>query len=231
MKSNLKKEEEASQKIALDVPIIYQPDDSLECSVAAMQMIMHYWGDIVDYKALVRDLSEWVNEKERHLQGIGIYLARRGYEVRLHHHDASVIDENIENLTETGISRLVKRLSAIPDKDETQFRRRKIALDIKFIESGGKYSNKIPTLALIDSSLENKIPVMVCIKLQIWKSNPNIRNNHYVIVVGRDGDEYIINDPSSKMTSPYRASKWGIEMGSATIYDTVLSCLEQEERT
>lgn len=207
MEQKAKRGYEIERGIWLDVPLIRQAD-SFDCSIASLQMIMRYWGDMVDYKVLIRDLSPWINEKEKtHIQGVGIYLAKRGYEVHLNYHDTNVIDKAIDGVTESDKTRLVEALKKIPDNDLTQFRRKKLSLDIEFIESGGTYNNEIPTLALIDSNLENKIPVIICVKLQIWKSNPDIKNNHSVVIVGKEGDEYIINDPGSNITGPYRVHK------------------------
>ena len=201
------KKQDTVEKISLNVPFIRQADN-FDCSIAALQMIMRYWGDAVDYIVLKRELSPWINEKEKtHLQGVGIYLARRGYEVYLNYHDANVIDKAIDGITELEKDQLVEALKRIPDETSTQFQRKKISLDIDFIESGGKYSTVIPTLALIDSRLANKVPTMICVKLQIWKSNPSIKNNHYVVIVGKENDHYIINDPGSNITGPYRVQK------------------------
>ncbi len=196
-----------NKKIILDVPIIHQPDGSLECSIAALKMVMDYNNDVVPYQTLVSELSEWINEEERHIQGAGIYLARRGYEVWFTHHDPGVIDKTIENSTEIDKPKLVSKLSIIPQNDSTAYRRKKLSLDIAYIEAGGHYANTIPALDVIDLNLHKKLPTIICVKIKVWSSNPEKRNNHSVVVVGKENDDYIINDPSPKVSSPYKINK------------------------
>ncbi len=197
----------AVEKMSLNVPLIRQADN-FDCSIAALQMIMHYWGDPVDYAVLRRELSPWINEKEKtHSQGVAIFLARRGYNTFFAHHDPAVVEKTIDGITEKDLSLLEKHLASVEDNEQTAYRRKKLGLDIEYIKTGGAYSNAIPTLTLIDSRLANKVPTMICVKLQIWKSNPSIKNNHYVVIAGKENDEYIINDPGSNITGPYRIQK------------------------
>ncbi|MEX1014903.1 MAG: hypothetical protein WDZ80_07145 [Candidatus Paceibacterota bacterium] len=191
----------------IKVPIFHQPEKSITCSIASLKMIMDYYEDKIPFKELTESLKEWINSKEIHIEGVAIYLAKRGYEVNFIHHSPSIVTENLNNITEKDVEKLKLELKSIPNEDKFYFRKKKISLGIDYINAGGKLSTKIPTLDLIDNNIKKDIPTIICVNLGIWDLNPKATNNHYVVVVGKEKDKYLINDPRPKLKSPYKKDK------------------------
>jgi len=189
----------------LFVPLIQQTDD-FDCSIAALKMVMDYWNDPVPQPKLKQDLSEWINKEERHIQGAAIYLAKRGYEVWFTHHDPGVIDKTTENINESEKEKLSEVLKNSSEKT-SDFRKKKVQLDIEYTESGGHYSTSIPTLDTLDANIKNGIPIIICVNVRVWSSNPNANTNHYVVVIGKENDDYIVNDPSPKVKNSYKVNE------------------------
>ena len=200
-----------------------QPENSIECSIASVKMIMDYQSDDIAYTNLVEDLSPWINESERHLEGVVLFLAKRKYDVSFIQHDLNVIDKTLDGVTEKAKEKFVKALKHTPKNDKTYFRRKKLELAISCIEAGGNYSTAIPTFDLLDSNLQKGIPTIIGIKLRIWNSDPTNGNNHSVVVTGKEGQEYIINDPGFTFTEPYKIKQEKLLMawyatGAYTLY-------------
>jgi|AntRauTorcE11897_2_1112592.scaffolds.fasta_scaffold01093_1 ABC-type bacteriocin/lantibiotic exporter with double-glycine peptidase domain len=187
----------------LDIPVHKQPEESFTCSLACLEMIMDYYGDHVLHKRLVDDLKEWINEDEVHLEGVGLYLVKRGYNVHFIHHSPGVITTQLDNITEKDKVALREALDQAPDHDKAQFYRRKLSLGIDYIESGGQYSTTIPTLKLLDNNIENDILTMICVSNDTWVSDPKVSSNHYVVVRGKKSNKYVVNDPGSGREDTY----------------------------
>lgn len=199
-----------TRKILLDVPLVKQPLGSIECSIASLKMVLEYYGDNTPYTDLVKSLSEWINEEERHIQGVAIYLVKRGYDVKFSHYD--LLDEETENLTEKDSGVLEGKLKTVPDEKGNKFRRKKISLDLEYIKAGGKYSTKLPDLSLIENALSEKTPVIVVVNLRIFLLDPTRTNNHSVVIIGEEDDYYIVNDPGHAKEGQYKVSKMRLLM-------------------
>lgn len=192
--------------VNLNVPLKHQKSDSKDCSIIAIQMVMEYWNDTISFDELSTLLSDYINEKEIHMEGGAIFLSKRGYETYFGHNDRNVTGDNLVDVTEKDLAKLenaLKELSGV----SSSFRKRKLELDIEYIKTGGKYSTQAPNLDLIDSNLKNKIPIIVCISQRAWRDDPNNRANHYIVVKGKEGDNYIINDPLPEYTESYKVNQ------------------------
>lgn len=187
--------------IQLDVPVFNKaPQGSMLCSVEATKMLLEYWNDPITYDQLVDELSLWITKAESHIQGAAIFLSRRGYRVHFQHHDPGVITTSIDGITEKDRANLVQETSKA--EQYSQFRDKKINLDIEVIDAGAEYSTAIPTLSDIDRNLEAGIPVLVIVSMRIWASNPNNKANHSITIAGKNGSDYTINDPAIKDGDP-----------------------------
>jgi hypothetical protein len=193
----------------LELPLIQQREGSYHCQVATLLMVMSYFGDKVDYDDLLEDLKSYILDGGMHNQGAIIYLRKRGYNTFFAHHDPGVLSPEIENITEKDIAALEAALVEAPDDDKNAYRKEKLALDIEYIKTGGMYSTKLPDLKLIDEYLEKNIPVVLgAVRNKALSLNPTAsEGNHAIVITGKEGDKYFINDPSPKSQGQYSLHK------------------------
>jgi len=190
----------------LDVPQILQEKNSTNCQAVCVQMILHYYHDMVTMEEIANGLKPYlIHESGMHSQGPAIWLAERGYDVTYIAHDLGVIDRDIEHVSEKDVGKLRDKLTEIPE-EPGHYRREKLELDIKVIEAGAKYSNDIPDLSLFNGLLEQKIPIKIGVRGSGLQASPHKDSNHSVVVVGKEGSKYVINDPN-----PYYGPQYIIE--------------------
>jgi hypothetical protein len=134
-----------------------------------------------------------------HSQGHALFFVKNGYQTFFGHHDINMLDSVIENCTEADIQKLERHLETLRETEADTYRFRKLALDIAFIKAGGSYAVQLPTLSSIESFLLQGIPVVCGIKNKAAHLLPNgSEGNHSVIITGKDGEFFFINDPSPR---------------------------------
>jgi len=172
-------------------------------------MVLEYYEDHIEYDELLKALEPYVQENGLHNQGAGIFMRERGYNTLFAHHDLGVLSPEIENITEKDIDRLKEVFEAIPNDEQNAYRREKLALDIRYIEAGGFYSTTFPTLELVDGYLAQNIPVILgAVRNKGLHLNPTAGDgNHAIMVVGKEGDYYHVNDPSPNSEREYKIHK------------------------
>ena len=188
--------------ISLDVPLRKVTKGSDLCQLATALMVMQYYGDTLETataEAEIRAFSPFTADKnERHSQGMAIWLARRGYDVFYSHHDLRVVDTDIRGCTEKHISRLKAKLNELDGLADDNYRKKKLLLDSMVIESGCRFSNALSDLALVDSFLREKKPVIITVKNSTLNAIPGDRSNHSIVITGKDSDSYNYNDSNFK---------------------------------
>ena len=183
----------------LAVPIRHVTKGSNLCQVSTALMVMEYLGDARDKAETESELGAFEpyvrTGKERHSQGVAIWLAGQGYDVRFAHHDLSVLDADMLGLTEKDADVLRRKLEEIPDTDENAFRRKKIGLDLQVIDAGVRYSTSLLDLEFVDEQLARDVPVVLtAVRHNALYPDPTDRSNHAIVVIGKEGDEYLYND-------------------------------------
>jgi hypothetical protein len=191
--------------MGLSVPLIQQKVGSYHCQVATTLMILEYFNDPMSYEDLLVLLDPYMQERGMHSQGPALFFQKRGYHTFFAHHDLDMLDPSIENCTEKDLSKLESRLAGLERDDKNAYQIEKLTLDIEFIKSGGLYSSKLPTLALIDTYLEKSIPVALSgVRNKGLHLNPTAGpGNHAIVITGKEGSKYLINDPSPKSQGQY----------------------------
>jgi hypothetical protein len=184
------------KKINLRVPLIQVPKGSHHCQIGTTLMWLALYNDYVSYEQLVDLLKPYMLGGGMHSQGTVMFLVKKGYQTFFAHHDLGVLSPEIENLTEKDLTILESHLAKIEKTEQNAYRIKKLTLDIEYIKSGGKYSTKLPDLELVDEYLSKGLPVELGVRYKALHLFPTASNaNHAVIVTGKDGDEYLINDP------------------------------------
>ena len=192
----------------LKFPTKKQKKKSLHCCVVCLQMVMEYFGKKVNIEELLKQIKVYKN--------IGTWLAdegkvalKYGFKTFFCYHNSYILDKDTENLSEKDVNELKKYLKEIKRKKYKQpgFKTREIKKDIEYIKLGGKFSTKIPNLELIDNFLRRRVPIIVTLNSNSLDSNPDKRSGHCVVIIGKEGNDYIINDPRQEHPRPYKLNK------------------------
>ena len=192
----------------LNVPLIQQREGSYHCQVATTLMILEFLGEPLSYDELLQELDSYMLEGGMHSQGPALFFVQKGYKTLFAHHDLDMLDPSIENCTEKDVAKLESKLAELEVNEKNGYRIEKLKLDIEFIKNGGMYSSKLPSLQLVDEFLEKGIPVVLSgVRNKGLHLNPIAGNgNHSIVIVGKEDDSYLINDPSPKTDGEYRIS-------------------------
>lgn len=193
----------------LEVPLIQQREGSYHCQVATLLMVLQYFGDNTSYDELLEELAPYLLSGGMHNQGAAIFMCKRGYRTFFAHHDLGVLSPDIENISEKDIEILEKALAETPEDEKNAYRREKLLLDIEYIKSGGLYSSKLPNFSLVDGYLEKGIPVIFgAVRNKGLHLKPATgEGNHAIVITGKEGESYFINDPSPNSPGQYTISK------------------------
>ena len=139
----------------LTVPELLQESGSTNCQALCAQMILHFYGDMVSMEEIMSGLESYViGGVGMHSEGPAIWLTQRGYDVAYITHDLEVIDRDIENITEEDVEKLKQKIEGLDHDPVNEYRLKKLRLAVDLIQAGAKYSNRIPTLSLVDELLE-----------------------------------------------------------------------------
>ncbi|MFH1582442.1 MAG: cysteine peptidase family C39 domain-containing protein [bacterium] len=192
----------------IKLPIKKQKKKSLHCCVVCLQMVMEYFGEKVPMEELLKQIKVYKN--------IGTWIAdegkialKYGFKTFFCYHNSYILDKDTENLSEKDITKLKKYLKDIKRKKykEPGFKKREIKKDIEYIQLGGKFSTKVPNLDLIDGFLKKKVPVIVTLNTNSLRGQPDKRSGHCVVIIGKEGNNYIVNDPRPEYPKPYKLNK------------------------
>lgn len=189
----------------LPVPIIKVTKGSNLCQLAAALMVRAYYGDSVDTEAAEKEILDFfpftLGLNERHTQGIALWLARNGYTVSFAHHDLNVLTgethpPRLEELREV--------YHSLP-KEPLTYRVKKLGLDIQVLEANIPLSHTLPDLDMLDRNLAQNIPTLCIVKQKGLVFNPLDHSTHGIVVIGKEGNDYIYND--NQLNEPQRIHK------------------------
>jgi len=195
--------------VKLEVPLIQQRTGSYHCQVATLLMVLHYFNDKLEYDELLTELDPYLLDGGMHNQGAAIFMSRRGYKTLFAHHDLGMLSPNIENKTGSDLALFEEALTQTPDDEMNAYRREKLALDIEYIKTGGMYSSALPDLELVDEYLSKGIPVILgAVRNKgLHLKSATGEGNHAVVIIGKEDNLYLINDPSPNSPGHYPLHK------------------------
>jgi len=171
-------------------------------------MVMEYFGKKVPLSELLKQIK--VYEKLGAYEAdMGRIVLKYGFKAFFSHHNSWILNRATENLSEKDIKKLENYLKEIKKgKYKYPLRKaREIKKDIEYIKKGGKFSTKVPSLTLIDAYLKKKIPVIITFSNNSLRGEPDNKMGHCMVVTGKEGDNYIVNDPSTKYPKSYTINK------------------------
>ena len=192
-------------KRLLDVPVVLQPIDSVECGIASSKMIGDYYGLRRPYEEIKREMpvkEDW-----------GLYIFEMGGYFLKHGFQAEIVSMNTNFLTleHKGASTNEIREHVETLKKKKDYATLKEGLDTltDFIDQGGKFTARIPTPHMIRQEINRKRPVLTTLTSRVLNKNLPWPNEHCAVIIGYDDHDFYLNDPEPRrggMTQQFRQS-------------------------
>lgn len=175
----------------LDVPLTRQDENSLDCGIACLSMLLKYYG-------IEKGISDIKKDVKIH-DGIGTYgpqlgkyLIEQGFEIELVTMNPFLFTNKFKNYSQKDVLNHFKELL-----EKTTQEKFKIPLEffIEFIEAGGKIKVKIPSIEDIKSEISEKRPLGALITSNFLLYDKPIFNFHFNLITGIDEEFVYVNDP------------------------------------
>ena len=181
----------------IDIPLIRQDSKSDDCLRCCVLMVFKYFGDKITKDEVWKKLH--VYKKHSGLWGayftdLGKIAIKKGYQATIHHYDWHFWNNNTVDSNNKSTKSLISALKELK-KDKKEFGTKKeISKQISYLKLGGLFKFELPNLKVIDSYLHKNTPVIISLWGQDIYKNPKEDYRHTIIIKGKDGDNYLIND-------------------------------------
>ena len=176
----------------LAVPLIRQPENSVECGPACIEMVMKYHGKRASRAQILKDVV--LLDGGVFTAQIGAYFIKKGFSAEIQAmNPAAYLKGDIER-PQGEILALLKKYD--PEGDPSSAFS-KSAL-INFMGNGGVYTPKLPTIGDIASELDAGNPIIASLTTRWHCGYPARLNFHYNVITGYDEKSIFTNDPGGK---------------------------------
>ncbi len=174
----------------LDVPLITQPKDSVDCGIAGITMIMQYYKKNLSFEENKKNII--TDAVGTYAPQLGKYLIEKGFDVTIITQHPAMFTNNDKGLSQKDI---LKRIDSLASTSKNEQNRKVLNYFSGFIKSGGKMLIKIPDEADISKELNVKRPVAALMTTNFLDGKNPVFNFHFNVITGID-DKYIYaNDP------------------------------------
>jgi hypothetical protein len=175
----------------LDVPIVLQTENSLDCGLACVSMLLKYYSIEKSIDELKKEIKIFENVGT-YVPQIGEYLIQQGFDVEIvtlnPHLFTNKFKEKSQEELLSFLKETLKNTKKESFKDPLNF-------FIKFIESGGKIKIKIPDIEDIKEEISQGRPLGALITSNFLLFDKPIFNFHFNIINGFDNKSVYVNDP------------------------------------
>lgn len=173
----------------LDVPLIKQKKDSVDCGLAAVAMILNYYGFKADIESLRREIK--VYKLGTYVPQLGLYFIKKGFKVTMTTLNPYLFTLHDKNMTQKEIT---QRLKNVLKNKKKPLNKKSIKFSLEFIKAGGEIEVKIPDANDIKIELNNKRPLIAILTPNIFESDKPKFCLHFNVATGVKGDYVYAND-------------------------------------
>ena len=182
----------------LKISLVRQDPQSDDCLRACAQMVFAYFKEPITKEEIWKRLH--VYKKHSGLRGgytwdLGRLAIRKGYDPLIMHYDWHWWTKNTVGANSKGKKSLIAALKELKKQKLDWAQKKEVAKEVKYAKAGGKYKIILPSTETIDSYLSARIPVIINVRSEDLYKNPNENYAHSIVVVGKEGINYILRDP------------------------------------
>lgn len=173
----------------LDVPLIKQKKDSVDCGLAAVAMVLNYYKINTDIEGLRKEIK--VYKLGTYVPQLGKYLIKKGFKVTM-----TTLNPYLFTLCDKNLSQkqIADRFKKMLEKEKKLENIRSLKFSLEFMKAGGKIEVKIPDADDIKNEINNKRPVIAVLASNIFEGVKPKFNLHFNVITGSEGDYIFVND-------------------------------------
>jgi len=181
----------------LDVPLIFQPQDSVKCGVACIEMIMRYHNREAADESILKDVA--IFKDGIWPAQIGTYFLQKGFGVEMQVFNPSVFVEGHAQLPQGNISDIISKYD--PDKEKGSAWKKEEELSkgfiLQFMRNGGIVNPKVPSIKDISDEIDASHPIFANMTTRWRCGYPAKFNSHFNVITGYDWRSIYTNDPGA----------------------------------
>ena len=174
----------------LTIPLISQDNNSVDCGLACLLMVLKYYGIEKSFADLKKDLK--VHKIGSYSPQLGTYLIKNGFKVELITQHPGLFTIHHRRSSQKEILAHIKKLLKT---DKSKQNKIPLKYFVEFMEAGGRIKIKIPGVDDIQNSLKNGSPLIALLtSLFLIEKTPKF-DLHFNVITGLSGNHIYINDP------------------------------------
>src|SRR3989344_2740371 len=186
----------------LNVPMIRQARNSVDCGLAMVAMISNYYGEKVTIKDLKEEIK--VYKPGTYIPQLGIYFLKRGFSVELISQDPHLFTAQDRSRSQGNLERKLRRLQEEAREQNLQHRyidgnaepaARSFGYYASFLSEGGHIAVKIPSEEDIRKEIKAERPLGVALTSCFLYSSTPYLNSHANVITGIGKRDIFIQDP------------------------------------
>jgi hypothetical protein len=176
-------------KMHIDVPLVRQPKDSLDCGIAGMAMILQYYGFKDDFLDIQNEIPK--DEIGTYAPQLGSFLIKKGFEVTIITMHPALFTLHDKDFSK---DEFIERFENLMNKSDAR-NKKVLMFFIQFIKDGGKILIKIPDEHDIKKEIAVERPVGALLTTNFMNANFPKFNFHFNLITGIDDEHIYANDP------------------------------------
>ncbi len=187
----------------LDVPLIRQAPNSVDCGLTCVEMILAYYG-----KAKPEDLEKMQKFPDgTYGPQLGTFLMKQGFVV-----EQVLLNPGLFTVHDKTLSHedIVQKISVA--KAKKVINKRALRFMREYAKAGGKFTIAIPTEQHIREEIQSKRPLIALLTSNFLLGKEGKFNFHFNVITGIDDEFVYVNDPLSS------------EQGGNTRIESKISC-------
>ncbi|GIU69561.1 MAG: hypothetical protein KatS3mg002_0797 [Candidatus Woesearchaeota archaeon] len=174
----------------LDVPLITQPVDSVDCGIAGITMIMNYYNKKFSFEYNKKHII--TDAVGTYAPQLGVYLMKNGFDVTIITQHPAMFTNNDVGLNH---SKLIARMDYLISKANTDQNKKVLGYFKEFLKFGGNIDVKIPDEKDIIDEIKSKRPLAALMTTNFLYGKDPLFNFHFNVITGIDESYIYVNDP------------------------------------
>lgn len=187
----------------LKVPLIKQKY-KIGCGLAAMSMVYKYFGGKISERKISKEiggLTKWGSFAVEH----ALMAQKLGFDVTCHSYNLEYFEPADIKLSR---AKLIKKTKTLIQKEKRTFNKRKLKGILRVLKSNINFKMRIPSLNEIKKFLNEKMPVIVSVRLAAFsEEKKDLKSGHYIVLTGYENDKFYYNDPKDGKAKIISADK------------------------
>jgi len=178
----------------LDVPMIFQPENSVDCGIAGVTMLLNYHGINISFDDVKRQII--IDDIGTYAPQIGSFIIHKGLHVKIITHHPALFTINDRGMGQEDIMRRFEQLKENSKKSQDI---KVLNHFIQFMKDGGEIIIKIPDARDITTQIMSKRPVGALLTTFFLHHTEPKFNFHFNLVTGIDDKHVFVNDPIARL--------------------------------